>query len=76
MDGCHLDDCHYQAGNYKWWRKAEPIKRLLDEIGISSKLFEYNWILIPKGEKLAEVIRKFHEIIKKLGPLKPNEKLE
>ncbi len=76
VGGCHLGDCHYQAGNYKWWRRAELIKRLLDEIGIGSERFEYDWISASEGEKFAEVMRKFHERIEKLGPLKLNEKLD
>ena len=26
VGGCHMGDCHYDAGNYKWNRRAQPQK--------------------------------------------------
>ena len=34
IGGCHMGDCHYDAGNYKFDRRMRLIYRLLDELGI------------------------------------------
>ena len=35
VGGCHLGDCHYDAGNYKWRRRAHLIRFILDEMNLS-----------------------------------------
>ncbi|AAM01485.1 hydrogenase iron-sulfur subunit [Methanopyrus kandleri] len=76
VGGCHLGDCHYQSGNYKWWRRAELLKKFLAEIGIEPERFRYEWISASEGEKFAEVMTEFHQTLLELGPLELRERLK
>ena len=34
VGGCHIGDCHYDAGNYKWSRRAKIVQDIIEEFGI------------------------------------------
>ncbi|ADP77526.1 F420-non-reducing hydrogenase subunit D [Methanothermus fervidus DSM 2088] len=69
VTGCHLGDCHYDAGNYKLDRRMRLVYKLLDEIGIGRERVYHDWISASEGEKFAETVKMMVERIKELGPL-------
>lgn len=70
VGGCHMGDCHYDAGNYKWNRRAKLIEDLLPEFGIPKERFRFEWISASEGEKFQKTMEEFTDTIKSLGPLK------
>ena len=47
VGGCHLGDCHYDAGNYKWNRRAFMVQDIVEEFGIEKDL-NLNGYLLQK----------------------------
>lgn len=70
VGGCHLGDCHYDSGNYKWRRRAELIEDILEEFGIEKERFRFEWISAAEGEKFQKTMQEFTDTLKDLGPLK------
>ena len=70
VGGCHMGDCHYDAGNYKWNRRAKLVEDLLPEFGIGKERFRFEWISASEGEKFQETMQEFKETIESMGPLK------
>ena len=31
VGGCHIGDCHYDAGNYKWSRRAKIVQDMMND---------------------------------------------
>lgn len=69
IGGCHPGDCHYQEGNYNCLRRAEFIKRLLQDFGIEPDRFRLEWISAAEGDRVRVVINDMVEKIRALGPL-------
>ena len=69
IGGCHPGDCHYETGNYKTYKKAVILKRLLGQMGVEPERLRLEWISAAEGQKYARVVREFTEEIRKLGPL-------
>jgi F420-non-reducing hydrogenase iron-sulfur subunit len=72
VGGCHMGDCHYASGNYKWRRRAEMVGDIIEEFGIDKKRFKFEWISASEGEKFQKTMAKFYNDVKKLGPLVRN----
>ncbi len=72
ISGCHPGDCHYIDGNYKTMRKAELMKKMLDDFGINPQRLRLEWVSSAEGGKFAKVMEEFTEEIKELGPLDLN----
>ncbi len=70
VGGCHLGDCHYESGNYKWKRRAELIEDILEELGVEKRRFRFEWISAAEGEKFQKTMQEFTNILRELGPLK------
>ncbi len=70
VGGCHIGDCHYDSGNYKWKRRARFIEDILPEFGIDKERFRWEWISASEGEKFQKTMQEFYETVKYLGPLK------
>lgn len=70
VGGCHIGDCHYDSGNYKWKRRAQFIEDILPEFGIDNERFRWEWISASEGEKFQKTMQEFYETVKSLGPLK------
>jgi len=70
VGGCHMGDCHYDAGNYKWKRRAKMVEDLLPEFGIDKERFHFEWISASEGEKFQKTMEEFTETVKSKGPLK------
>ena len=32
VGGCHIGDCHYESGNYKWSRRAKLTQDIIEEL--------------------------------------------
>ena len=67
--GCHLGDCHYMTGNYEAINMMGETRRLLEYIGINSKRLLLDWVSASEGARFSEVVTKFTEEIRGLGPL-------
>lgn len=67
--GCHPGDCHYQQGNYFAQRRYALMHRLLEFTGLESERLHVNWVSASEGNKFAEVVTKFTEQVRALGPL-------
>jgi len=68
VSGCHPGDCHYIEGNYYARRRITLLKNLLEYVGIEPERFQMSWVSAAEGAKWAEVITKFTEELKPLGP--------
>jgi len=70
---CHICYCHYVNGNYKATVKYKFLKAMVNELGLEDERLVLDWISASEGERYAEVVTKFTEQIKKVGPspLKP-----
>ena len=65
--GCHIGDCHYLEGNYEAVKKFEMTKRFLNLIGLSERI-RLDWVSASEGKRFSEVVTKFVNDIKELGP--------
>lgn len=68
VSGCHPGDCHYIEGNYHARRKLTLLKDLLGFTGIDPDRFQVSWVSASEGLKFADVVTKFTDKIKALGP--------
>jgi F420-non-reducing hydrogenase iron-sulfur subunit len=66
--GCHPGDCHYQSGNYKTNRKIKLLKKFLSDMGIENERVRFEYISASEGQKFAQVVTDFVDVLKKLGP--------
>jgi len=73
--GCHPGDCHYQSGNYKTNRRIKLLKKLLNDMGIEPERVRFEYISASEGQKFANVVSDFVEVLKKLGPCKIKDQL-
>ncbi|MEF8875051.1 MAG: hydrogenase iron-sulfur subunit [Candidatus Thermoplasmatota archaeon] len=70
--GCHPGDCHYIDGNYKTMRKANLMKKMMEDFGIDPDRLKLEWISSAEGGKFANVMKEMTAEIKELGPLDLN----
>jgi coenzyme F420-reducing hydrogenase delta subunit len=68
VSGCHPGDCHYIEGNYYARRKLTLLSDFLDHMGVDKDRFQMSWVSAAEGPKFAEVIAKFTDRVRKLGP--------
>ena len=68
VSGCHPGDCHYIEGNYYARRKLTLLNDFLDHMGVDNDRFQMSWVSAAEGPKFAEVVTKFTDRVKKLGP--------
>jgi F420-non-reducing hydrogenase iron-sulfur subunit len=66
--GCHMGDCHYNAGNYKLDRRMRLVYRLMEELGIDKDRVSHDWISASEGEKFANTVRDITAKVEALGP--------
>ena len=55
--GCHMGDCHYDAGNYKLDRRMRLIYKLVEDMGIGAERVHHDWISASEGEKFSEAVK-------------------
>ncbi|MFX0126382.1 MAG: hydrogenase iron-sulfur subunit, partial [Candidatus Hodarchaeota archaeon] len=70
VSGCHPGDCHYISGNLYAKERIEKMKKALSSIGIDSRRLTLDWISASEGNRFAQIITEFTELIKSLGPFK------
>lgn len=68
IGGCHPGDCHYDKGNYYTRRRYALLKNVLDTLKLDPERLQLSWISASEGNRYAEVVNRFSEKIKKLGP--------
>lgn len=66
--GCYPGDCHYQSGNYKANRRVILLKELLQQLNIDPRRVRFEYVSASEGQKFANVVKKFVEEIKEIGP--------
>lgn len=69
VTGCHIGDCHYLEGNKNAQLRMEHLHGLIEKVGIEKERFSLNWISASEGKQFSELITKFTNRIKKLGPI-------
>lgn len=74
--GCHPHDCHYMEGNFYTRRRMLLLRRIMEHVGIDKKRLRLEWISASEGQKFANVVEKFNQEIKELGPLDLRKRLE
>jgi len=70
MGGCHPGDCHYINGNFKTFRRMPLVTRYLEQYGIDTKRFRFEWVSASEGDRFAAIVNEFTATLKGLGPLK------
>ncbi len=68
--GCHPGDCHYSKGNYYARRRLMLLQELLTYMGIERERYHFDWISAAEGQKFAEVVERFTEQVRAVGPFK------
>lgn len=68
IGGCHPGECHYLEGNFKARRKIELVKKILNDFGIEPERLCLEWVSASEGQRFAQVVIRFTEQIKRLGP--------
>ena len=77
VSGCHPpDDCHYQKGNYKTFRRMPLVEALLEQYGIEEERFHWGWISGAAAPQWAQLVRDFTAQVEALGPLDWRRQLE
>lgn len=67
--GCHIGDCHYQAGNRRAEKRVNDVKEMLKGMGISEDRLLLKWISASEGGLFAQTCREFVDAMTALGPL-------
>jgi len=73
--GCHPGDCHYLKGNYHARRRFALLKKIFEELGLEAERLRLSWVSASEGPRFAEMVIKFTETVKKLGPNPAREKV-
>ncbi|MBU7039496.1 MAG: hydrogenase iron-sulfur subunit, partial [Theionarchaea archaeon] len=68
--GCHPGDCHYISGNYQAEKKIKATWKILSKAGIDQKRLGLEWISAAEGQRFADVVNAFTQMITELGPLR------
>ncbi|MFX1423694.1 MAG: hydrogenase iron-sulfur subunit [Promethearchaeota archaeon] len=71
VSGCHPGDCHYISGNSYAEERVEKMKKALSSIGIDSRRLTLEWISASEGNRFAQLITEFTELVKSLGSREP-----
>ncbi len=66
--GCHPGDCHYLSGNIQAERKMNFFRKLLADEGIGEERLILDWVSAGEGQRFAELVSRFTEQIRSLGP--------
>jgi F420-non-reducing hydrogenase iron-sulfur subunit len=73
VGGWQLGECHYQVGNYDAIVTAHFGRRLLKNAGVNPDRFALDWASAAEAPLYVELITKFTDKIKELGPLGKTE---
>lgn len=67
--GCHLGDCHYQAGNVQALKRLRLLHRLLAQLGIDRARFMLEWVSKGEADKFVALTSEMVARLRALGPL-------
>ncbi|MEK6654851.1 MAG: hydrogenase iron-sulfur subunit [Thermodesulfobacteriota bacterium] len=73
--GCHPGDCHYLTGNIQAERKMTLTRRLLVQEGIENERLFLDWVSAGEGQRFAQLMSRFIEQIRVLGPFPQTEEM-
>jgi coenzyme F420-reducing hydrogenase delta subunit len=77
IGGCRLNECNYIThGNYDALGNALLFKKIMKHIGLNPERLRIEFMSSGDGIILAEVINKFCQEVKELGPLGRSEKID
>jgi len=68
ITGCHIGDCHYIDGNLYAKRKFGLLERLVEKAGLERGRVMLEWVSASEGQKFADVVTGFIEMIREMGP--------
>jgi F420-non-reducing hydrogenase iron-sulfur subunit len=66
--GCHIGDCHYMYGNHRTKKRMAILEKILGYLGIDPRRMRLEWVSAAEGSRFAEVVTKFTEEMRELGP--------
>jgi F420-non-reducing hydrogenase iron-sulfur subunit len=66
--GCHIGDCHYIDGNHRTKKRFVLLGKLLGAMGINPDRLYLDWVSASEGVKFQDVVTKFVDRVKELGP--------
>ena len=75
VSGCHPGDCHYNEGNYYARRRNLAFRQLMEFNGIDINRLEFSWISAAEAIKFTQIIDKFTDQVRALGPNRPYKDL-
>lgn len=75
VSGCHPNDCHYNAGNFHARRRFALFRELLQFVGFDLTRVQFSWVSAAEGAKWAELVNKFTDEIRAVGPFKEFHKI-
>lgn len=67
--GCHIGDCHYNAGNHRTVKRVPLLRNLLGYVGVNPERLELYWVSGAEAPRFVEVTKAFTQKIRELGPL-------
>jgi F420-non-reducing hydrogenase iron-sulfur subunit len=77
IGGCRLNECNYIThGNYDALSNVLLFKKIMQHIGLNPERLRIEFMSSGDGIILAEVINKFCQEVKELGPLGRSEKID
>ena len=71
--GCHPGDCHYLTGNFQAEKKIHLTRKLFEMAGVGSERILLDWVSAGEGERFAQVVDRFVETIRQIGPFDLDE---
>ncbi|MDD4876408.1 MAG: hydrogenase iron-sulfur subunit [Dehalococcoidales bacterium] len=66
--GCHIGDCHYQAGNHRAAKRIAILRRLLNYMGIDPRRVRLEWVSASEAQRFTKIVKEFTDDMKALGP--------
>ena len=77
IGGCHLNECNYIThGNFHALNMVLLCKRIMEHIGINPERLNIEFMSSGEGMLFAEVVDKFVNNVKKLGPLGTSDEID
>ena len=77
IGGCHLNECNYIThGNYHALNMVLLCKRIMEHIGINPERLNIEFMSSGEGMLFAEVVDKFVNNVKSLGPLGTSDEID
>ncbi|HIC91315.1 MAG TPA: hydrogenase iron-sulfur subunit [Syntrophaceae bacterium] len=73
IGGCQLGDCHYQFGNFEAMATMGLAWKVMEQCGVDSQRLALEWASAAEAPLFAQLVARFTERIKELGPLGSSE---